>query len=72
MDENEFIPVGLPLLSDAVLMKTVMDYRYAQSMLISLDTPLSRKTLMRIEDALHTIEHELKERGLTAVDAGKP
>lgn len=70
MEENDFIPVGLPLLADAVLLKTIMEYRYARSLLIPLNTPLSRKTQSWIEDALQAIEIELEERGLAYSDDG--
>ncbi len=67
MHTNHFLPKGLPLLSDHVLLKTVAQYRNTYDLLSHHYTEGSRHVRTYIEEALGVLEGELEKRGV-AVD----
>ena len=64
MTENMFLPVGLPLLNDHVLLKTVAEYRHARMLLVTSCLPSGSETQHELEAAIDAIETELDQRGL--------
>jgi hypothetical protein len=65
MGDNIFMPKGLPLLSDAVLIKTSEEYRHAHALLQSSRLPLSVETRVQVGQAIEAIESELQARGVS-------
>lgn len=61
---NEFLPAGLPLLSDYSLFRTVIEYESMLSMLSRSNARSANDLTDRIIDALTAVEIELKKRGL--------
>lgn len=64
MEKNEFIPAGLPLLTDYTLLKTVVEYRHVISVLEGSMSPHSERIKNQVEQALKMIEDELLAREL--------
>lgn len=65
MNQNEFIPGGLTLISDNLLFKTIQEYRRSHSLLISNNSPASRQLKSKLDQALRALEEELERRGLS-------
>lgn len=68
MVQNIFMPKGLPLLSDDLLIRTCTAYRHSFSLLARTETSATRETREQLEGALQAIETELRARGFRAQD----
>ncbi len=62
---NEYMPRGLPLLTDNVLVRTLIDYRHAYELLLRSTSEYTTAMRDQFEDAMRAIENELRVRGLT-------
>jgi hypothetical protein len=65
MRDNIFMPRGLPLISDASLIRTAVEFEQATSVLESSDLPASQDVQRQITSALSAIRTELDARGLS-------
>ncbi len=69
MRNNDFIPPGLSLISDYVLLKTISQYHETLSGLVHIQTPASQRLRLQIVEALEVIDGELDARGLRSKKA---
>ncbi len=61
---NEYLPAGLPLLSDYTLFRTVLDYEHQLEDLERQSVRDRLEQRRRIRAALEAISREMRERGL--------
>lgn len=66
MASNMFMPKGLPLLSDAALIKTMMEYGKSYAALAHSVFPSAFRLRKEIGLAMLAIEQELTARGIPA------
>lgn len=66
MSQNELVPPGLPLVSDATLIRTAVEFEHVCELLQRTSTSGTQMLLANVVDALHVVEDELRARGLEA------
>lgn len=66
MERNAFIPKGLSLLSDPVVIDTLLAYRQCYGALISLDRNDPADIAGQLRQAIEAVDGELRERGIDA------
>jgi hypothetical protein len=66
MAANTFVPKGLPLLSDAALVRTMKEYGKSYAALASSVFPSAARLRRQIGLAMLAIEEELTARGIAA------
>jgi hypothetical protein len=70
MKSNVFVPSGLPLLTDRVLLLTIEEYQRAHSVFTA--SPAAREVRRQIVDAVRLIAKELRARGVRSTSAAEP